>query len=620
MYNDYYYDDYDYKTSKNKFSLSNLNLKNKLIIGLVLLIVLIVVIIIINSIKNYLASYEYLEKQMILEAKDYINENNLVLTNEIYLDVTKLGIDVKKNCTLMSGVFVDRNYNYKAYLDCDDYQSEVINNDNKSVSLNGDDVIILGKDVKYNELGTTGNYRVSVQGEVGNAEGVYTLKYFIYGNNTIVDILERKVVVLWGNYITNLYPTLLLNGDDVEYVQEGHKYEDKGVSASDLVDLNLENKIKKSGNVNINRVGEYELTYSVTNSRGYSNSVTRKIIVVNNFSTTTITSYITPETITGTDVTINLKIIGDQYEYMILPDGSRTSRKTVEYPVSENGTYNFIGYDNDGKSVTKVINVENIDKTKPNASCNAYVYRDYVHIYVSPYSGKKIKTYNYKINQLSSGEIETNNYKYNVNDVNNVDVIIKDDIGNSNIIVCELIDKKKPVYVTNRCTDDYIYEGTKYPLTQQQKQKLAAMIISEYGSDIVGMKAVASHMANLYEYKKWANHKDVKGSFFETISTTPWYSSGTRSDTYYNDMALQAVEECIVNGHRTLPLYINEFDWYPGDVVNPLGVDDYVRDITNVRNVYGASGTFWCMSQNSRKTDANIYFYINEKYRSLFPD
>lgn len=54
-----------------------------------------------------------------------------------------------------------------------------------------------------------------------------------------------------------------------------------GVKATDKTDGDLTNKIKVDGKVNTNKVGVYEIVYRVTNSNGYTTSITRKVTVTN---------------------------------------------------------------------------------------------------------------------------------------------------------------------------------------------------------------------------------------------------------------------------------------------------------------------------------------------------
>lgn len=161
------------------------------------------------------------------------------------------------------------------------------------------------------------------------------------------------------------------------------------------------------------------------------------------------------------------------------------------------------------------------------------------------------------------------------------------------------------------------YAGPKYSLTTAEKQKLAGMVISEYSNDIMGMKAVASQMANLYEKRKYQGVVGGK-SLYDYITTCGWYASDDNPPST-DATALQAVEDVLVNGNRTLPLYIDEFDMYPGDIIGAYSMSDsnsYQVGVTRIVNVYGSSGTYYCITKS--EYDANIYFYTSgaESYRA----
>lgn len=166
------------------------------------------------------------------------------------------------------------------------------------------------------------------------------------------------------------------------------------------------------------------------------------------------------------------------------------------------------------------------------------------------------------------------------------------------------------------CSGSYV--GTKYDLTDDQITQLSRMVNGEYGSDINGMKAVASQMANLYELRKYYSYTGGK-SMFEYITTCGWYATARIrfSSSYDSSLAKQAVEDVLVNGNRTLPLYIDEFDMFPGDIVGALNSSDYKSGITPIKNVYGSSGTYYCITTAS-SGDSNIFFYTPtaESYKS----
>ena len=468
MYNNYEYDNYgyNYNNQKNKFSLKNLTLKGKLVLGGVLLVLLIIGLIVFNNIKNYYNSYEYFEIQMVEKAQEYVKNNNMLITDEIYIDMSKLNMEVKNTCSQISGVLVDEKYNYQAYLLCEEYETNFLNNDSTYDSLNGKEVMLLAKGINYVELGVKNTDEYNVQGTIGTEEGVYDLNYIVTTNGAITSTLKRKVIIVDNAYIQSLFPTFTLLGEKIEYVEKGHQYIDKGVVASDKLDLDITNQVEKHGKVDTTKPGEYDITYSVTNSRGYSNSITRKVVVVNSFSTTVVTATLSKKTLTNQDVIIALSVNGYNYDYMILPNGNKTSEKIVQYIAPENGIYNFFTYDKDGKSLTKIVIIENIDKTPPKGTCIAEVYPTYADITVKQTSDKKISGYNYIVNGIKSDYKTTSTYKATVNNATSISVQIKDSINNTATISCEM--KYMDPTIGNNNVKYYTAFGSEYVIPKTQ--------------------------------------------------------------------------------------------------------------------------------------------------------
>ncbi len=170
------------------------------------------------------------------------------------------------------------------------------------------------------------------------------------------------------------------------------------------------------------------------------------------------------------------------------------------------------------------------------------------------------------------------------------------------------------------CSGSYV--GPRYSLTEEQKKKIAGMVMGEYGGDLNGMKAVASQMANLYEINSYNDSNCTRNRTFYEYITLPtgscgWYATYDKAPTTDAD-ALKAVEDVIINGNRTLPLYINEFDWFPGDINGASSISDsnsYTPGSTKISNIYGSTGTYYCITASGN--DANIYFYTSgaENYR-----
>ena len=92
-------------------------------------------------------------------------------------------------------------------------------------------------------------------------------------NNT--SIKKRKL-----RYVDNTPPTISLNEGDEVRVYVGNNYEEKGYSATDKCEGDLTANVVVSGEVDTNTIGDYPLTYTVSDSAGNSATVTRTVKVV----------------------------------------------------------------------------------------------------------------------------------------------------------------------------------------------------------------------------------------------------------------------------------------------------------------------------------------------------
>jgi len=532
MKNDYMY---EYENGyNNKFSFKNLTLKHILVILGVFIIIIIVVLIVLNNRRNYRNSYEYIELKMVESAKKYINANNLFVNNEIYLDVSKLGFKVKDNCSLISGVLVNKNHEYTAYLSCDDYESNILNID-KNYSLNGKEITLLAKGIPYVEAGVNSSSDFKIEGNVGSEEGVYSLKYNIIDNNQFMETLTRKVIIVDNVYVRTLFPQIVLNGESVEYVKKGEVYTEKGVTVIDGVDGNITNKVKIDGEVNSYQEGEYNLTYSITNSRGYTNTISRKVVVVNNFSTTVITAVISPTTLTNGDVTIGLSVFGDKFDYITLPDGKTVSSKAITYKVSENGIYNFFSRDKDGKSLTKIVYIDNINKSAPSGTCLATLYNNRTEVVVNASSKLSISGYNYTFDGIKTGFVTSSNYtaskKYNA-----IVVTVKNSLGTTTDITCQVVDKSyREIYVNDygkNCLEGYTcfrqgdYCSSKIPYCSTSRDNCGPICVK--GCSVTSMSTIISRfgltssngeMYNPYTLTQEVYYK-VASAYFSGASVT----------------------------------------------------------------------------------------------------
>ena len=64
---------------------------------------------------------------------------------------------------------------------------------------------------------------------------------------------------------------------------QGTPYTDAGATATDDIDGNLTSSIVTSGTVNVNSIGTYTITYSVSNSAGNTGAASRKVNIIEDY-------------------------------------------------------------------------------------------------------------------------------------------------------------------------------------------------------------------------------------------------------------------------------------------------------------------------------------------------
>lgn len=81
------------------------------------------------------------------------------------------------------------------------------------------------------------------------------------------------------HYDDPIPPELVLNEGEAITVGAGQRFQDPGCTATDNVDGDLTDQVQVSGEVDIYRTGDYELTYTVTDSWGNTTTAVRKVTV-----------------------------------------------------------------------------------------------------------------------------------------------------------------------------------------------------------------------------------------------------------------------------------------------------------------------------------------------------
>jgi hypothetical protein len=398
-------------------------------------IVLIFGVIIIS--KRYIRDeYTKLEKDMALKAQEYVNSGKISILKETYIDSSKLGVSLPDNCNLLSGV-IYKSDEYTPYLLCDDYESNIVTDDSELISLNGSKTVLITKGSNYYDLGYESAYNVQVSGKVDTTkEGVYNIYYISSIGNSFA---LRKVIVVDNPLANNLVPIINIKDEELE-LEIGDSYEEK-VTAIDKTDGNITDKIVKISNVDLNESGEYHNIYSVTNSLGYTRMSAQKITVLNAGETSIITK-LDNDGMSNSIVSIIINIIGDKYDHLILPNGKEITETEAYYPIEENGKYELVAVNKDGTKVSKIVEVNNIDKSIPEGTCSVIVEANRTTFNVSVNSFNYVVSYNYLYNGKESGFIQSSSYTTNEKTTGNLSVKVLDYIGNEGVITCSVSEKK----------------------------------------------------------------------------------------------------------------------------------------------------------------------------------
>lgn len=220
--------------------------------------------------------------------------------------------------------------------------------------------------------------------------------------------------------------TIKLVGDNPYYLAKGKPYEEPGYEAYDSLGNNVSYKIEKSGSVDYNTPGEYEIVYKIN-----SVEVRRKVIV------SSLEASIIEDSNEYTNESYNIMLLikGSDYSKTLLPNGSTSLDRAIEYEVNENGVYTFIIYGQHNNELKVEKKVTNFDKEPPKGTCTNKLElgKTYVEVEATDtLSGIASYIYSNGNNSLSSKE---NKYTYSglYKDIN---VTLVDKVGNKDTIKC----------------------------------------------------------------------------------------------------------------------------------------------------------------------------------------
>src|SRR5699024_11650177 len=97
-----------------------------------------------------------------------------------------------------------------------------------------------------------------------NVPGKYEINKEVADSSRNITTETRKVVVLEDDEA----PVITLNDDKPIELEVGKTYEEPGATAEDNVDGDITDDIEITGEVNTNKVGDYTITYTVSDTAG----------------------------------------------------------------------------------------------------------------------------------------------------------------------------------------------------------------------------------------------------------------------------------------------------------------------------------------------------------------
>jgi len=147
------------------------------------------------------------------------------------------------------------------------------------ITLNGEESIVISKIELYKEEGYTAedNYdgdmtnKVTVNTQkVSDTEykNVYTVK------DSADNIVQKERIITIKDLVK---PVITLNGEAEETLKLGEKYIEKRAIVMDDCDGDISDKLQITGNVDVNTLGTYTITYKVMDAAGNSDTVTRTV-------------------------------------------------------------------------------------------------------------------------------------------------------------------------------------------------------------------------------------------------------------------------------------------------------------------------------------------------------
>lgn len=164
---------------------------------------------------------------------------------------------------------------------------EVVDEIKPVIELTGERKQKLCPKQKYEEEGyiATDDYDGDITDKLEVIETEDSFKYKVTDSSGNTTVIEREFIREDKDV-----PSLSLKNGSTIYVKKGSSYKERGYTASDTCDGDITDKVVVTGSVDTNKIGTYELVYSVIDESGNETKVTRKVVV--NESKSSSSSYV----------------------------------------------------------------------------------------------------------------------------------------------------------------------------------------------------------------------------------------------------------------------------------------------------------------------------------------
>ena len=141
--------------------------------------------------------------------------------------------------------------------------------------VSNDDIIVCpGSTYKEEEFSAVDDYDGDVTSLVKVVQDKDKITYSVKDKHGNKSTISRKII-----YEDKTKPVIELVGSDVSYLYVGDKYNEVGYKASDNCDGDITDLVKVDNNINNNKVGEYKVTYTVSDKANNTYEVVRRVIV-----------------------------------------------------------------------------------------------------------------------------------------------------------------------------------------------------------------------------------------------------------------------------------------------------------------------------------------------------